>query len=65
MTQDNKDLPIFEGFDHLGQLTGHKCMICLYLDKKCKHQGFYGEGTFMICKKFNENEVESFKCEIS
>ena len=60
----NKELPIFDGFNYLGQPTGHKCMICLHLDKTCKYQGFYGEGAFMICKKFNENEIKVFNCEI-
>ena len=59
--EQNKDLPIFDGFDYLGNLTGIKCMTCLYQHIKCKYQGFFGEGTLLICKKYEEHS--EFKCD--
>ena len=59
--EQNKDLPIFDGFDYLGNPTGIKCMMCLYQHIKCKHQGFFGEGAFLICKKYDEHS--EFKCD--
>jgi hypothetical protein len=56
-------LPLFDGFDCNGNLTGHKCMICLNQEEDCKYQGFYGEGAFLICKKYNEND--KFTCELN
>ena len=59
--EQNKDLPIFYGFDHLGNPTGIKCMICLYQHIKCKYQEFFGEGAFLICKKYKEHS--KFMCD--
>ena len=58
--EQNKDLPIFDNFDYLGNLTGIKCMVCLCQHIKCKYQESYGEGAFLICKKYEEHS--EFKC---
>ena len=57
-----RNLPIFDGFDCLGNPTGHKCMVCIKQNEDCKYQGFFGEGAFLICNKFDENA--DFVCEI-
>ena len=55
------ELPVFDGFDYLGRPTGYKCMICIKQDIRCKYQGFFGEGAFLICTKYKENA--DFKCD--
>ena len=57
-----RNLPIFDGFDYLGNPTGHKCMVCIKQKEECKYQGFFGDGAFLICNKFDENA--DFICEI-
>lgn len=59
--EQNKDLPIFDGFDYIGNLTGIKCMVCLCQHIKCKYQESFCEGMFLICKKYEEHS--EFKCD--
>jgi len=44
-----KNKPTFDGFGWDGKPTGHKCAICIHQDEECPHQGFFGEGAFLIC----------------
>lgn len=57
-----RELPIFDGFDCFGNPTGHKCIMCIKQEEKCKYQGFFGDGLCLVCNKFDENA--DFICEI-